>query len=168
MGRGLYWSPFWYLLLLRSGEAVVVAGGLASTRFGGCWTRSCMWRGKVVSASVAGEFSARLSCHQPFRAWRDSGPWKRINADGGYQGKLLDWAAETLGIRLNLIQEPCLKASRCCPNAGSSNAPSPSWDGTDASAKTTNSTQHPQSASSSSPQPWSCSDVSRVFRQALR
>ncbi len=29
---------------------------------------------------AAGELSPWLSCHQQFRAWRDSGFWERINA----------------------------------------------------------------------------------------
>jgi len=50
--------------------------------------------------------------------------------DGGYQGKLLAWAKETLGISMEIVKRNQDKGTRSCENAGSWKGPSPGSDGT--------------------------------------
>jgi hypothetical protein len=74
--------------------------------------------------------------------WRLRAAFRRVSlvwADGGYAGKLVTWAANTLRRRVRIVNAPTsTEASTCCPAGGSWNAPSPGSPGTDAPSATTN------------------------------
>ena len=60
-----------------------------------------------------------------------------VFVDGGYTGKLIDWAKEMFGYKVEVANARTCTSSRYCPSAGSSSAPSLGWPGPGDSPKTT-------------------------------
>jgi hypothetical protein len=61
-----------------------------------------------------------------------------IFADGGYTGKLIDWAKDMFGYSVEIVKRASNICFKCCPNAGLSSAPSPNATALAAFVKTTN------------------------------
>jgi hypothetical protein len=67
-----------------------------------------------------------------------------VIVEAGYTGKLIDWASQMFDYEIEVVKRTHRTLSKCCPSAGSSNAPSLRSTGQDHSAKTMNSDIAPQ------------------------